>query len=316
SACFLSASSFPSACFVLCLSSPIRALHHLSTVVKATLGQSGSKRCPTVGHHAAGPIPRSSGHRSWRTRHNGAVPYTTRTTVSRNYAGLSRERIIIEALHIIAGRGLGGLSMRRLGDALEVEAMAIYHHFPLGKEQLFNAIAAYVTSPAPTGAAFDDEDEEASDSTEEETERVEEELDTRPWDVRLTMWAEAYRERLLAYSGALSLLAHRAPHTPQQCGHARADAPRLHRSRAEGRRRGARIGCPALLLSGLGRAPGTALRRRERPRRGGEHHTVHLRAACFAARAGLNRPHRGQRVRPWGSRSTTPVYSRVVPKDM
>ncbi|HIY39737.1 MAG TPA: TetR/AcrR family transcriptional regulator [Candidatus Nocardiopsis merdipullorum] len=134
--------------------------------------------------------------------------------MSRNYAGLSRERIIIEALHIIAGRGLGGLSMRRLGDALEVEAMAIYHHFPLGKEQLFNAIAAYVTSPAPTGAAFDDEDEEASDSTEEETERVEEELDTRPWDVRLTMWAEAYRERLLAYSGALSLLAHRAPHTP------------------------------------------------------------------------------------------------------
>lgn len=128
--------------------------------------------------------------------------------MSRNYAGLSRERIIIEALHIIAGRGLGGLSMRRLGDALEVEAMAIYHHFPLGKEQLFNAIAAYVTSPAPTGAAFSDEDEG------EETEEVSEELDTRPWDVRLATWAEAYRERLLAYSGALSLLAHRAPSTP------------------------------------------------------------------------------------------------------
>lgn len=60
--------------------------------------------------------------------------------MSRNYAGLSRERIIIEALHIIAGRGLGGLSMRRLGDALEVEAMAIYHHFPLGKEQLLSLI--------------------------------------------------------------------------------------------------------------------------------------------------------------------------------
>ena len=66
--------------------------------------------------------------------------------MSRNYAGLSRERIIVEALHIIAGRGLGGLSMRRLGDALDVEAMAIYHHFPRGKEQLFNAIAAYVTT--------------------------------------------------------------------------------------------------------------------------------------------------------------------------
>lgn len=132
--------------------------------------------------------------------------------MSRNYAGLSRERIIIEALHIIAGRGLGGLSMRRLGDALEVEAMAIYHHFPLGKEQLFNAIAAYVTSPAPTGAAFDDEDE--SDQVVEDTGETSEDLDTRPWDVRLTTWAEAYRERLLAYSGALSLLAHRAPNTP------------------------------------------------------------------------------------------------------
>lgn len=127
--------------------------------------------------------------------------------MSRNYAGLSRERIILEALHIIAGRGLGGLSMRRLGDALEVEAMAIYHHFPLGKEQLFNAIAAYVTSPAATGTALVDEEAE-------EEEAKEPEEDTRPWDVRLTEWADAYRDRLLEFSGALSLLVHRAPRTP------------------------------------------------------------------------------------------------------
>ncbi|WP_435109020.1 TetR/AcrR family transcriptional regulator [Nocardiopsis synnemataformans] len=129
--------------------------------------------------------------------------------MSRNYAGLSRERIILEALHIIAGRGLGGLSMRRLGDALEVEAMAIYHHFPLGKEQLFNAIAAYVTSPAATGTApLDEEESEEAEGTEEPAE------DTRPWDVRLTEWADAYRDRLLEFSGALSLLVHRAPRTP------------------------------------------------------------------------------------------------------
>jgi AcrR family transcriptional regulator len=133
--------------------------------------------------------------------------------VSRNYAGLSRERIIIEALHIIAGRGLGGLSMRRLGDALEVEAMAIYHHFPLGKEQLFNAIAAYVTSPGPGGGALDEPDpredlEGAADG--------EPAVDPGPgpWDARITAWAEAYRARLLEFSGALSLLAHRAPRTP------------------------------------------------------------------------------------------------------
>jgi AcrR family transcriptional regulator len=130
--------------------------------------------------------------------------------VSRNYAGLSRERIILEALHIIAGRGLGGLSMRRLGDALEVEAMAIYHHFPLGKEQLFNAIAAYVTSPAATGTAPVDGEDETEGTEEAEGP----EQDTRPWDVRLTEWADAYRDRLLEFSGALSLLVHRAPRTP------------------------------------------------------------------------------------------------------
>lgn len=132
--------------------------------------------------------------------------------MSRNYAGLSRERIILEALHIIAGRGLGGLSMRRLGDALEVEAMAIYHHFPLGKEQLFNAIAAYVTSP-PAEETSDGSQEETEPERESEPEQESEE-DTRPWDVRLTDWASAYRARLLDFSGALSLLVHRAPRTP------------------------------------------------------------------------------------------------------
>jgi AcrR family transcriptional regulator len=158
--------------------------------------------------------------------------------VSRNYAGLSRERIITEALHIIAGRGLGGLSMRRLGDALDVEAMAIYHHFPKGKEQLFNAIAAYVTTARVVSGLKEGEgppEEVAAETVASEggaTEGVTgppeaadsaagnlaevvgtAEVDDRPWDQRLTGWAEAYRARLLAYSGALSLLMHRAPHT-------------------------------------------------------------------------------------------------------
>ncbi|MEU3019443.1 MULTISPECIES: helix-turn-helix domain-containing protein [unclassified Nocardiopsis] len=137
--------------------------------------------------------------------------------MSRNYAGLSRERIIVEALHIIAGRGLGGLSMRRLGDALDVEAMAIYHHFPKGKEQLFNAIAAYVTTArvvsglaegqGPPGEAADDEEAAGTDPVAAAG------GGDLPWDRRLSAWAEAYRGRLLAYSGALSLLVHRAPHT-------------------------------------------------------------------------------------------------------
>ncbi|MFE1166805.1 helix-turn-helix domain-containing protein [Nocardiopsis sp. NPDC058789] len=138
--------------------------------------------------------------------------------MSRNYAGLSRERIIVEALHIIAGRGLGGLSMRRLGDALDVEAMAIYHHFPKGKEQLFNAIAAYVTTARVVSGLTEgqgppgDGDGEGEEATGAHPVAVAG-ADDLPWDRRLTLWAEAYRERLLAYSGALSLLMHRAPHT-------------------------------------------------------------------------------------------------------
>jgi len=42
---------------------------------------------------------------------------------------LSRERIVAVALQLIDEQGLEALSMRRLGAALGVEAMAIYHHF-------------------------------------------------------------------------------------------------------------------------------------------------------------------------------------------
>ncbi|GAB3723342.1 TetR/AcrR family transcriptional regulator [Nocardiopsis oceani] len=133
--------------------------------------------------------------------------------MSRNYAGLSRERIIVEALHIITGRGLGGLSMRRLGDALEVEAMAIYHHFPRGKEQLFNAIAAYVTTARVISGLTEEQGPPEEEQEGSDTAPAEVAEDGRPWDERLTAWAEAYRGRLLTYSGALSLLMHRAPHT-------------------------------------------------------------------------------------------------------
>ncbi|MEV0146887.1 MULTISPECIES: TetR/AcrR family transcriptional regulator C-terminal domain-containing protein [unclassified Nonomuraea] len=59
---------------------------------------------------------------------------------------LSRERIIETALHIADTQGLRRLTMRRLGDALQVEAMAIYHHLPLGKEALMDALAEHVTA--------------------------------------------------------------------------------------------------------------------------------------------------------------------------
>src|ERR687896_2408228 len=59
---------------------------------------------------------------------------------------LTRDRIIDTALHIVDGQGLGRLTMRRLGDALQVEAMAIYHHLPRGKEELLDGLIAHVAA--------------------------------------------------------------------------------------------------------------------------------------------------------------------------
>ena len=52
---------------------------------------------------------------------------------------LSRKRIVKAALRMIDKDGLDGLSMRRLGQALGVEAMALYHHFA-NKGALLDAV--------------------------------------------------------------------------------------------------------------------------------------------------------------------------------
>jgi AcrR family transcriptional regulator len=95
---------------------------------------------------------------------------------------LSTERIIEAALQIVDGQGLSRLTMRRLGDALEVEAMAIYHHLPRGKEQLLDGLIAYVAA-APADAAG-----------------------ATGWRDALRSWARSYRQRLLGHAGVLPLL--------------------------------------------------------------------------------------------------------------
>ena len=58
---------------------------------------------------------------------------------------LSRERIVKTALRMIDKDGLDGLSMRRLGQALGVEAMALYHHFA-NKGALLDAVLEELTA--------------------------------------------------------------------------------------------------------------------------------------------------------------------------
>lgn len=99
---------------------------------------------------------------------------------------LSRERIIEAALHIADGQGLRRLTMRRLGDALQVEAMAIYHHLPRGKEALMDALAEHVTA-------------------------VRVEPGGQDWREIARAWARAGRAALLEHPGVLSLALTKPP---------------------------------------------------------------------------------------------------------
>jgi len=57
---------------------------------------------------------------------------------------LSRERIVLEALHVVDTDGLQALSMRRLGALLGVEAMSLYRYVN-GREDLLEAMVAHLT---------------------------------------------------------------------------------------------------------------------------------------------------------------------------
>ena len=57
---------------------------------------------------------------------------------------LSRERIVAAAIDFIDEHGLPGLTMRRLGEALGVEAMSLYRYVP-GREDLLDAVVQQIT---------------------------------------------------------------------------------------------------------------------------------------------------------------------------
>jgi TetR/AcrR family transcriptional regulator, tetracycline repressor protein len=63
---------------------------------------------------------------------------------------LTKERILEKAIELLDAEGVQGLSMRRLGEALGVEAMAVYHYFP-NKDAMLDAVVELLiqeTGPA------------------------------------------------------------------------------------------------------------------------------------------------------------------------
>jgi AcrR family transcriptional regulator len=63
-------------------------------------------------------------------------------------ATLTRDAIVGAALALVDAEGLAGLTTRRLGERLGVEAMSIYHHFP-SKHHLLDALVDHAISTIP-----------------------------------------------------------------------------------------------------------------------------------------------------------------------
>ena len=61
---------------------------------------------------------------------------------------LDPKQVAEAALHLIDSEGIDGFSMRRLGQALGVEAMALYNHYK-DKDAILDAVASLVLSSVP-----------------------------------------------------------------------------------------------------------------------------------------------------------------------
>ena len=107
---------------------------------------------------------------------------------------LSRARIVEAAVDYIDAHGLPGLTMRRLGNELGVEAMALYRYVP-GKEDLLDAVLESLVS-----GMHDDDDV----------------LDTPRdgWQDFLVRLAHGVRRVALEHPRAFPLVASRPPEAP------------------------------------------------------------------------------------------------------
>jgi len=107
---------------------------------------------------------------------------------------LDRDRIVAAAIEFIDDEGLPGLTMRRLGERLGVEAMSMYRYVP-GKEDLLDAVVeSLVLSMAEDGDVLD----EPRDG----------------WQDFLQRLAHGVRRVALAHPKVFPLVASRPPEAP------------------------------------------------------------------------------------------------------
>jgi AcrR family transcriptional regulator len=112
-------------------------------------------------------------------------------------AGLDRDRILTAAIAFIDEHGLSALTMRRLGAALSVEAMALYRYVP-GREDLLDGVVDRVVE-----TLFDDDD---GDDIYIE--------DHHGWQDYLMRLGHGVRRIALAHPSVFPLVASRPPAAP------------------------------------------------------------------------------------------------------
>lgn len=103
--------------------------------------------------------------------------------------GLTREQVLAAAVAIVDAEGLEALSMRRLGQALGVEAMSLYRHVR-DKEDLLDGVHGAIVAemrPVPRSGT---------------------------WSARVTALAHAFRDVLRAHPRALALFVTRPAVAP------------------------------------------------------------------------------------------------------
>jgi AcrR family transcriptional regulator len=108
-------------------------------------------------------------------------------------AGLSRGLVLDAAVALVDSDGLEALSMRKLGAALGVEAMTLYHYLP-NKAALLDGLVEWVLQHTATAPAL---------------------TDGLSWDQILRGYAQTLRATLLGHPGVLPLFFTRPAVTPQ-----------------------------------------------------------------------------------------------------
>jgi AcrR family transcriptional regulator len=125
---------------------------------------------------------------------DGDVHVVTGGSAPSSRQPLDRQRIVSTAVSFIDEHGLAGLSMRRLGSLLGVEAMSLYRYVP-GRENLLDAVVASILSQM-------EEDEEILSSPRD------------GWQDFLIRLAHGVRRVALSHPNAFPLVASRPVEAP------------------------------------------------------------------------------------------------------